>query len=264
MSEITKHVAGTFSWAEVVTTDQDGAKRFYSELFGWKINDVPMGPGDVYTLFMLRDKPVAAACKRSPEMAAQGVPPHWGNYIDVASADATAKKVEGLGGKLIAPPFDVMDVGRMAVLQDPTGAVVSLWEARQHPGAGIINEVGTMVWTELLTNDTAKAEAFYTALFGWKAEKQNVGDMKYTTFSISGQTRGFGGMMAISPEMGPMPPNWGVYFGTDDTDATVERTQRMGGKVLVPAMDIPGVGRCATLTDPQGAAFSVIKFAMPG
>src|SRR5262249_7924467 len=156
---------GTFSWAELSTTDQAGAKAFYTELFGWCFEDSEMGPGNFYTTFTLRGKPVAAGYKMDAQMA--GIPPHWQNYVTVNNVDEAAKKVAELGGKVMMPPFDVMEYGRMTVIQDPTGATLALWEARKHIGAVIKQEPSSVVWNELVTKDTAAAAKFYAGLLGW-------------------------------------------------------------------------------------------------
>jgi predicted enzyme related to lactoylglutathione lyase len=179
------------------------------------------------------------------------------SYAAVASADESAAKAKELGATLMKEPFDVMDVGRMAVVQDPTGAVFALWEGRAHKGAGVVNVPGALVWNELATTDTAKAGEFYRGLFGWKPDVQQFGPLEYTIFQ-NGE-RGAGGMFQITPEMTGVPPHWLVYFSVGDCDATVKKATELGAKTMKPADDIPGVGRFAILTDPQGAAFAVIK-----
>src|SRR5262245_51297285 len=164
--EFTTHVPGTFSWPELATTDQKGGVAFYRGLFGWGVNEQPIGPTDVYSMFTLRGLEVAAGYSMRPEERQHGVPPHWNSYITVKSADDSVKRAQELGGQVLAPPFDVMDAGRMSVLQDPTGAVFQVWQPKQHVGAKIMRETGTLSWTELLTNDTGAAEKFYTQLCG--------------------------------------------------------------------------------------------------
>jgi len=127
---IDSHPPGAFCWLELATTDQNGAKSFYSSLFGWTVNDMPMGPNDFYTMFRLEGRDTGAAYTLRPPDKAQGVPPHWSIYIGVANVDEAAARVAGLGGKLVAPPFDVYDAGRMAKVQDPTGAHFNLWQKR--------------------------------------------------------------------------------------------------------------------------------------
>ena len=157
MPNIEKHEPGSFCWIELATTDQNAAKIFYEGLFGWGAVDFPMGPGESYTMFNLDGRNAAAAYGLKPEMRAQGIPPHWMVYVAVESADATADKVTAAGGKVTAAPFDVYDFGRMAVLQDPTGAMFCVWQAMKHTGTGIGKVPGTMCWADLDSPDQAAA-----------------------------------------------------------------------------------------------------------
>src|SRR6184192_4095337 len=134
MSTTTQHAPGTFCWPELSTTDQNGAKKFYSTLFGWTFNDTPIGPNEVYTTLQLGGRAAAALYNMRPEMRAQGIPPHWMSYVAVEDADQTAARARQLGGTIIVQPFDVMELGRMAVIQDPTGAPFALWQAKKHQG----------------------------------------------------------------------------------------------------------------------------------
>lgn len=257
LQESPDYAPGTFCWVELATSDNEAAKKFYTELFGWTFIDNPMGPDMVYTMLKKDDKEVGALYKMMPEMSAQGIPPHWMSYAATPDADDTAAKAESLGGKIMQPPFDVMEHGRMAVIQDPTGAVFALWQPNQHRGAGLVNAPGSLCWNELMTTDTQKAGDFYSGLFGWGKDVQNFGPMEYTMFTNEGQPTA--GMLQITPEMGPIPPNWLIYFAVDDCDATVQKASELSANVMKPADDIPGIGRFAILTDPQGAAFAIIK-----
>ena len=145
----------------------------------------------------------------------------------------------------------------MAVVQDPTGAVFALWQAKEHKGAGIYNGPGLFCWNELGTTDTQKAGEFYSNVFGWTREGFSASPIEYTMFKNG--DRGAGGMYKITPEMGPIPPHWLVYFAVDDCDAKVQKATELGARVMKPADDIPSVGRFAILLDPQGAAFAIIK-----
>ena len=251
MPERTSYVSGTPSWIDVQTTDPDSAKKFYGELFGWTYDDRPIDEenGVFYSMALVNGVEVAAISPLG-DQAAAGVPPHWNSYISVDDIEAATAKVEPAGGTVIAPPFDVMTAGRMAVIADPTGAVFELWEARDNIGAKIVNEPGTFCWSELVTPDVAKAAAFYAAVVGWGSETN--GD--YTEFKLGGES--IAGCM--NPPMPGMPTVWGIYFAVADTDATVARATALGGSVLAPAMDIEP-GRFAVLADPQGAVFMVIK-----
>lgn len=249
---------GSFCWIELGTTDAAAAKSFYAGLFGWTFDDRPMGPDSVYTLLKHGGRDAGALYGLGPQQ--QGVPPHWTVYVSVASADEAAKKAAGLGAKTIMAPFDVMKVGRMAVLEDPTGASFCVWEAGTNKGMGVVDEAGAFCWAELTTKDPAKAAPFYAGLFGWVAK----GDPKgpYTEWTQGGMS--IGGMMPMAPEWGDMPSSWGVYFLVDDCDAAVARAKGLGAKVYLEPKDIPGTGRFAVLADPQGASFSVVKLTGPG
>jgi hypothetical protein len=255
--EIKDHAPGTFCWAEVGQADQEAGKRFYASLLGCTHQDNPMPNGGAYTMLLLGGAPIAGLHQMDP---GQGMPPHWALYVCVTSADEASKKAESLGGKVIAGPFDVMEHGRMAVLQDPSGAMISIWEPRAHKGFGRVGEPGAPVWFELMTRDTDAAAAFYKGLFGWDAETTSMAGIVYTTFKQNGQP--VCGMMAMGPDM-PMPPNWAIYFGVDDCDRSVAKTSELGGKVLMPPMDVPGIGRFAFVQDAQGAALAIIKMANP-
>lgn len=257
MTEITRYAQGIFCWADAGTTDLGAAKQFYGEVLGWTFMDTPMGEGMVYSTAQVGGKRACAIYPQPPQMREMGIPPHWMLYVAVDDVDATAAKVEGLGGKLMMQPFDVMSQGRMAVIQDPTGAAVGLWQAKNHIGATIKGAPGAMCWSELMTTDTGKAAAFYAGLLGWNAKDSGMPGMDYTLFQAGEEQ--VGGMMKITPQMGPMPPCWVVYFMVDDCKAAAERATRREGKVLMPPTDIPTVGCISTLQDPQGAVFAILS-----
>jgi uncharacterized protein len=256
MTEVTKHEPGSFSWAELATSDPQGAKKFYSSLFGWSIKDNPMGPSpdDIYTLLQISGQDVAALYKLMKEQAAQGVPPNWMCYVTVENADETAKKARSLGATVITEPFDVMDYGRMAVIQDPEGAIFSIWQPIKHIGVQRVEEPNTMCWCELQTRDAAKAGKFYTSLFGWGLKTS---DPAYHEI-MRGNTP-IGGIFPMTPDMKDIPSHWGIYFQVTDCDGAVAKATSLGGKVFVPPTDIPKTGRFSVLQDPQGAVFNVIK-----
>jgi predicted enzyme related to lactoylglutathione lyase len=257
MPERTSHPHGTPSWVDLTTTDQAAAKQFYGELFGWEFDDNPVDENTVYSMALKGGKAVAAISPQPEQMA--GMPPVWNTYVTVDDVDARAGKVEGAGGTVMAPPFDVMDAGRMAVVVDPTGAVLMLWQPKESIGAELVNEHGTLTWNELMTPDLDAATAFYGDLLGWGSEPME-GDGP--TYLILTRDDGEGIAGAMNPPMEGLPPHWGVYFAVDDTDAIVEKATAGGGSLLNGPMDIP-VGRTAALADPQGGAFSVIALAEP-
>jgi predicted enzyme related to lactoylglutathione lyase len=256
MAERSEYPAGTFCWVELATTDQDAAKSFYGDLLGWSYQDIPTDAGTTYSLATIETKQVAAIYAQPEER--EESPPHWISYVSVPSADDAAKRAADLGASVVMEPFDVMTAGRMAVLQDPTGALFSLWESKDHFGAEIVNQHGALCWNELMTKDTAAASAFYTGLFGWKEEP--FGD-SYTVF-MNGE-RPAGGMILIEAETDPVPPNWSVSFYVDDCDTIRERAVSLGGAVRMPPTDFPEVGRCCVLGDPQGGTFAAIKLLNP-
>ncbi len=255
MSIIERYTPGSFSYAELVTTDAAAARAFYTGLFGWEVDEIPMGENGTYSMFRLGEHVAAAMHQMGPEQAA-GVPPHWGSYVTVAGVDESAARAEELSGTVLMAPFDVMDAGRMAVVRDPAGAVFSLWEARAHVGSQVRDEPGSVCWNELATPDPIRAGGFYTALFGWTTQVNDMGTMTYTTF-LRGEER-VAGMYGITEEMEGMPPSWMVYFAVEDCDASAARAQELGAQVHVTPADIPGVGRFAMMADPQGAMFSII------
>lgn len=257
MTQVARHDPGSFSWAELATSDPLDAKAFYGELFGWTAVDNPMGPGpeDLYTRLQIEGDDVAALYGMLPEQAAAGVTPHWLAYVTVGHAEEAAKTARALGGRVVAEPFDVMSYGRMAILQDPGGAILAVWQAGTHVGARRVREPGTLSWCELATHDADAAANFYASLFGWGL-KATPG---YTEFLL-GETA-VGGMYALGPAAPDVPPNWMIYFQASDCDATAAKAKAEQGEVLVGPKDIPGVGRFAVLQDPQGAAFAIVTLS---
>jgi uncharacterized protein len=259
MTEKTTYAPGTFCWPELTTTNQSAAESFYAALFGWTRKETPMGPDSHYTIFLKDGQDVAAAAQMDKDAVGRGIPPYWLSYVSTPSVDQSIEKAKSLGASVVAGPFDVMEHGRMAVLKDPTGATFALWQAFQHPGAAKLGGEGALVWTELMTNDTKKAKAFYTGLFGWTTELMPGAGMEYTIWKRDDKDMGAGGMLEITPDMGPVPPNWLPYYGVGDADAIVAKAKSLGGSIRLEPKDIPNVGRLAIIADPQGAMFAIIK-----
>lgn len=256
MAQIDHHPPGTFCWIELGTTDQKAAKRFYQDLFGWTANDFPIGPGEVYTMFQLAGRDAAAAYALNPEMRAQAVPPHWMPYVSVMSADATAAKAARSGGKAIKEPFDVMDFGRMAVIQDPTGATLCVWEPKAHQGTGITGVPGTMCWADLNTPDPARAGEFYKGLFGWELMAGKDDDYLHIK---SGETF-IGGIYSAAAHRDPnAPPHWMTYFTVADCDGSTAKATASGARVYVGPMTMEKEGRMSVVADPQGAVFAFFQ-----
>jgi predicted enzyme related to lactoylglutathione lyase len=258
MPNIEKHESGDFSWIELGTTDQIAAKKFYPQLFGWAVNDFPMGPNDFYTMFHLQGRSVAAAYRLREDQKARGVPPHWMLYIAVANADAATDRAVQLGGKVLAPPFDVLDVGRMAVLQDPTGAVFAVWQAKRHTGTQIKGVDGALCWADLNTPDQDGAARFYSELFGWTIAKGDE-DPGHNYYHIKNREHFIGGIPPGSPQSTRTPPPWLAYFHASNCDATGAKATQLGAKYYVPPTTFEKVGRLAVIADPQGAVFAIFQ-----
>jgi uncharacterized protein len=255
MAHIDKHAPGDFCWIELATSDQNAAKKFYTSLFGWEPNDMPMGPDSFYTIFRLQGKDCAAGYTMGAQE--QGVPPHWNLYIAVENADAAANKAASLGAKVIAPAFDVMDAGRMAVLEDPTGAVFIVWQANRNAGIGIAGEPGTLCWADLSTHDPDRAKKFYADLFGWDISPGEKDPSGY--LHIKNGDRFIGGIPPAHVRDPKAPPHWLIYFYVADVDASAGKAKELGATFFVPPMSIEDVGRMAIMADPQGAVSAIFK-----
>jgi predicted enzyme related to lactoylglutathione lyase len=272
------YLPGVPCWIDTGQPDPDAAVAFYSGLFGWDFEHVmPPGSPGRYVIARLRGGDVAAVASQ-PE----GGPPTavWNTYIWVESADQTAAKAFDAGGRVVVEPFDVMDAGRMAVLTDPEGAAFSVWQAKQHKGARIVNEPGSLNFNSLSTRDPEGAKSFYGSVFGWQTlglgggarmwrlpgygdylEQRDPGLRK--RMAESGAPAGFEDVVAaldpIADDQPDVPAHWGVTFAVEDADATAERAAELGGTVIVPPFDAPWV-RMTVIADPQGATFTASKF----
>ncbi len=256
MAKIERYGQGAPSWFDLMTTDQSAAKEFYADLFGWDYEDVPMAEqdGQFYSIASVGGANVAAISTQPSEHAEQGIPPCWNVYLTVDDVDATVADVPRRGGSVVAPPFDVMKAGRMAVIKDPTSAVVALWQAGAHIGAEIREQHGAISWVELLTDDPPAVARFFSDLLGVKTETMHMQGVDYTVFT-SGDGLIGGGTTLLPAELRDkqIPPHWNTYFHVDDVDAAVARATARGAQTPMAAMDIPTVGRVAFVIDPQGA-----------
>jgi predicted enzyme related to lactoylglutathione lyase len=252
MGERTQYPPGTFSWADVTTTDQAAAKEFYSGLLGWEAEDMPVGDGTHYSMMKLDGHNVAAISPQSQQQREAGVPPMWNSYVTVESADDAAAKATELGATVHAPPFDVMHAGRMAVIQEPKGAVFMVWEPRENIGAGLVNGPGALSWNELASSDPDASAAFYRDLFGWRTEELDDMPVRYLVTYVG--ERSGGGIRAMGND--PSPPHWLVYFGVDDIEAGLAKAKELGGNVMAGPMDI-GIAKIGIVQDPQGAMFAL-------
>ena len=254
MGERTQYTPGTFSWTDLTTTDQDAAKAFYMELFGWEADDRPVGESMVYSVMLLDGKSVAAISPQPEQQREAGAPPMWNSYITVRSADEALARAGQLGATVHAPAFDVLDAGRMGVVQDPQGAYFEVWEPRQTIGAQLVNVPGAFTWNELASPDLDASGRFYGDLFGWTTEPLPDAPMPYLIVKNSdGRTNG-----SMRPVMPPgSPPFWLVYFGIDDLDEGLARVGELGGSTVAEPMDVGPGGRIAVAQDPQGAVLAL-------
>jgi predicted enzyme related to lactoylglutathione lyase len=258
MQVVSRYPDGVFSWVDLGTSDPEAAKSFYGRLFGWAFLDQPTDSGTVYSMAQIEGHNVAGLGPLDPDMQAQGIPPFWSSYVKHDDVDAVAARAADAGGNVMFPPFDVMDAGRMTMIQDPTGAIFGVWQPGAHIGAELVNIPNALVWNELMTHDVEGAKKFYGAVFGWTYE---TGETGYV--AISQDERVQAGMMRIEESMGEMPPNWGQYILVEDVEATVAKAGELGGNVMVPPTPAGEMGTFAVLQDPQGAVFSIIKYDTP-
>lgn len=252
MGERTSYAPGTFSWADLRTTDQDAAKAFYAGLFGWSYEDNPLGDGMVYAMAKIGERYVGAISVAPEQQRETRAPAAWNSYITVTSADAALEASRAAGGNVHAPAFEVMDAGRMGVIQDPQGAFVLVWEPRTHIGAGLVNAHGALAWNELATPDPEGSAEFYKRVFGWTATPMPGVQPPYLIIQTADGHSNGGIRQAASTE----PCYWLVYFGTDGLEGSLARAQELGGTKLTDPIDI-GSGRFAAAQDPQGAVFAL-------
>jgi len=252
MGERARYAPGTFCWADLTTTDQPAAKAFYGGLFGWEAQDMPMGEGMSYSMMHVDGKEVAAISQQPQMQRDAGVPPLWNSYVSVEDADAAVERAKGLGGTAHTQAFDVLQAGRMAVLQDPQGAYFMVWQPGEHFGAALVNAPGALVWNELASPDLDAACAFYKSLFGWTVEPFESSPEPY--LSIKNGDANNGGMRA--PNAPGAPPHWLAYFGAEDIDAAIARVDELGGSMIAGPIDIQ-IAKIAIAKDPQGAIFAL-------
>lgn len=245
---------GDFCWINMLTPNPGDSLEFYTRLLGWTFGEIPgmgynikVGGKDVGGLF-------DTVSPRTPN----GMDPVIGVMVKVKSADETAARVRALGGRA-ENPFDIMDAGRMAVCHDPNGAQFDIWEPKRMTGMEVDTRTpGAPTWFETITSDTARAGKFYCDLFGWSTQVQRMMDFDYTSFTH--QANPIAGMMPLLPRMGGMRPAWWVYFTVQDVVQAENQATAMGGKICLPIMEIPMVGRCLGVVSPQGVQFYLIQY----
>jgi hypothetical protein len=248
---------GTPCWVDVSAGDVGAARLFYEGLFQWQIED--LGPEAMGYVLARKNGRRAAGMgpKQDPNM-----PSMWTTYIAVEDLDAAAEKVTANGGQLLMPPMDVMDTGRMALAVDPGGALFGIWQAGTTFGVEIANEPGAMIWNENMSRSWEANKAFYAAVFGYEYNDMSADGFNYATFKVNGaDVGGIGELPSDVPD--EVPASWSNYFAVENTDEAVDEVVKLGGTVISPAWDTP-FGRMATVTDDQGAAFSVMSAPAEG
>ena len=251
---MTAPTPGVPNWVDLATADLDDAKRFYGALFGWDA-EVSGDEYGGYTTFQLNGLPTAGA---GPLFGA-GQPTAWSTYFSTDDADRVAERVEAAGGKVLVPPFDVMEQGRMAAFLDQAGAPFSVWEAGTMAGAEVFDIPGSLTWNELTTRDVEGSKAFYGQVFGWVGSDTMMGETPYVRWESDGQL--IAGMLPMGPGWpDDLPPHWMIYFAVSDCDRSAALAHNLGGQVITPPTSFP-MGRYAVIEDPQGGAFSILQSA---
>ena len=245
---------GAPCWVDVMTSDVDRARTFYGELFGWQSDE----PNDEFGGYFNFSKDGVMVAGGMPAIPDAGPPNIWSVYLSADDATKACEVATANGATIVAPPMDVADLGTMAVLIDPTGAAIGMWQPKAFGGLTVIGEPGTPGWFELLTKDHATATAFYRTVFGWDTSTQHDTDeFRYTTAN-DGDNQLAGVMDAAGFLPDDVPSHWSVYFTVTDADATLAKVVELGGSIEQPAEDTP-YGRLATAADPMGARFKLLS-----
>ncbi|MEK7401173.1 MAG: VOC family protein [Gemmatimonadota bacterium] len=256
---------GRFSWYELYTTDTEAAKRFYLPITGWGVQRWDQSSADnPYEMWTAAGAPFAGLMPLTDEMKAMGAPPHWLAYVEVKNADETLKRATGLGAKVVWGPETIPQVGVLAIMADPQGAIIAILQpVMASEGFDGTPVLGKPSWHELLTTDYEAAFKFYSAVFGWtKLDAMDVGGgMMYQMFSAGTGTKPAGGMYNRAGPMAKVPPNWLLYMNVRDARGAVGAINRGGGKVINGPMQPPGGDWIVMAMDPQGVAFAVHSLA---
>jgi predicted enzyme related to lactoylglutathione lyase len=246
---------GRFAWYELVTTDAQAAKVFYSSVMGWDALDASV-PGAAYTLFTAGGALVGGLLELPEDARDMGANPSWLGYVGVDDVDAAADRVTRLGGTVHVPPTDIPDVSRFSIFTDPQAARLALlkWLDPRRGQPAALDDIGRVGWHELLAADWEQALAFYGGLFGWQRAHVDVGEMgTYQLFSAAGRT--IGGMLTKPPTI--PTPFWLYYFNVGDLDAAAQRVQAGGGEIIDGPFEVPGGSWIVQCSDPQGAMFAL-------
>lgn len=256
---------GSFIWYELMTSDIDGAKRFYDAVVGWDIEPQPAMPGMEYRMIRRSDGGNAGgAMQLSKEMTAGGARPSWVGYLAVADVDVTVSAIERAGGRTLMPATDLNGVGRLAMITDPQGAPLYVMRPSPPPDAPpdaksdvfSVDQPQHVRWNELWSDDPAASIDFYTRHFGWVQEgDMEMGEMgKYQFLHHDGVMIG-----AVMPKMPDIPLSmWNFYIGVDDIDRATAAVRSNGGQVFQEPIQVPGGEYSINTSDPQGAMIGFV------
>lgn len=246
---------GTPCWIDLSSDDIEGAKAFYSGLFGWEWDDREGPDGSfMYSLAQLDGRNAAGLGPAPPEMVEMGLRGIWNVYMAVDSLDEAYQAALDAGGSGVVPPFDVMDSGRMAYIADDQGVNVGLWQAGAHKGAQVVNEPGAFTWCEVYVPDTEAGARYYGRVLGMCAESAGMTEMDYTLLKVGGNP--VAGLM--EPPEG-VPPCWSVYFGVSDAEQAAARIAELGGTVVNGPFPTP-MGPMVVAQDPSGGVFLAVQY----
>jgi uncharacterized protein len=249
MTSVERHSAGTISWFDLQTPAPAEAQTFYGQLFGWTYTPGPPMEDGQYSLCLLGER---CAAGLGPLPPGAPFPSSWSIYFTVDDADAAIARVREQHGQLLLGPMDVVDEGRLVFCLDPTGAAFGMWQPKKHTGAQVIAEPGAMVWAEVKTRNPAAAHPFYAAVFD--LEPRHTSTQGTESWMLSRAGTPICGVLQTSER----EPHWMPYFAVAEADAAVARASQLGATVAVHPVDTPS-GRIAALTDPWGAAFSLLQ-----
>ena len=256
MTEQSIPETGRVVWHDLMTTDAETSEKFFTELFGWQVKEMDMGPpAGVYRMLHAGGTGIGGIVP----MEKPGLSSHWISYVSVEDVDAAVARATSMGGVAAVPAMDIPNVGRFAVVGDPGGAYISPFKSAQpYPEETDAPPApGTFCWEELLTHDLEMSVRFYGELFGWTTKTMPIGDGEYTLFCRG--SKDTGGCMKMPPEAGDAPAHWISYVAVEDVDASAAKVTELGGKIFVEPQDIPGIGRFSVAADPTGAMFAVYK-----
>ncbi len=242
---------GTPCWNDQASPDVSTSATFYGRVFGWQYD----ASGPEYGHYHLaRDAKGRATAGLGQMQDGTQMPPAWTVYFAADDVDAMCEHAATLGGNVLMGPMDIPGQGRMAIVQDPTGAVFGLWQSGGHKGAEVEGEPGAMAWREVITGDVEAARDFYTKLLG--ATSRALEGTGTTYYALVKDGQDIAGVMQMEARMQGTPPHWLAYFEVDEVSAAEAAATAAGGKVIQPGFDTP-FGRIAVLSDPAGAIFAV-------